>query len=384
MIDVRRVALGAALAALAACSSKPAPAAKETQPAVDVTVVKTGVYSDSVSAVGRVGAPAGSESKLAFAEAGVLQTIFVRIGERVAAGEPLAQLDTSGLSLAAAQAQADARAAAANAQQSAVDRTSTRIALDEAALRREQSLYSAGVAALKDVQAARAQLAQDRADAASAHAQVSGAGAQAQSAVDRAALAQRDLANGTLRAAADGVVTAVYKHPGEAVDTSTPVLAVGPGSAHDVTLSVSPSDASRVHAGEAVSFTIPGTALRSQGRVTGVSPALDPATQAATVIVTGVPSGAPQGSAVQATIDVATDRGVVIPQSAIVQDPQSGDTLVFVQSRDKNGDMKFAQRKVAVDRQNGAQALIASGLRPGERIATQGAFALLAPSGGGD
>ena len=384
MIDVRRVALGAALAALAACSSKPAPAAKETQPAVDVTVVKTGVYSDSVSAVGRVGAPAGSESKLAFAEAGVLQTIFVRIGERVAAGEPLAQLDTSGLSLAAAQAQADARAAAANAQQSAVDRTSTRIALDEAALRREQSLYSAGVAALKDVQAARAQLAQDRADAASAHAQVSGAGAQAQSAVDRAALAQRDLANGTLRAAADGVVTAVYKHPGEAVDTSTPVLAVGPGSAHDVTLSVSPSDASRVHAGEAVSFTIPGTALRSQGRVTGVSPALDPATQAATVIVTGVPSGAPQGSAVQATIDVATDRGVVIPQSAIVQDPQSGDTLVFVQNRDKNGDMKFAQRKVAVDRQNGAQALIASGLRPGERIATQGAFALLAPSGGGD
>jgi len=368
----------------AACGKGGSGSSQDAKPAVAIATAAYGTYVEQVTAVGRVGAPAGSQTKLSFAEPGILSSIDVRIGEHVSQGQSLAQLDTTGLALAAAQAQADAQAAQAAAQQSAVDRISTKIAVDEAALRREQSLYAAGVAALKDVQAARAQLAQDRADAATARAQISGSAAQAQSARDRAALAQRDLANGTLRSPSDGVVTAIFKRPGEAVDTTTPVLAIGPDQSHDVTLDVSSSDAARLHPGDPVSFTIPGTPLRSEGRVVGVSPALDPTTQSATVVVSGVPSGAPGGAAVQATIDVARDRGVVIPQSAIVQDPQSGQTLVFVQTVDKNGDAKFAQRAVVVEHENGSQALIASGLRPGERIAAQGGFALLAPSGGGD
>jgi multidrug efflux pump subunit AcrA (membrane-fusion protein) len=342
------------------------------------------MYVETVSAVGRVGAPAGSQSKLAFAESGILRSVDVQVGEHVSAGEPLAQLDTSGLSLAASQAQADAQAADAALQQAQVDRTSTKIAVDRAALRREESLYAAGVSALKDVQAARAQLAQDQADASTAHTQIAAAQAQAQSARDRAALAQRDYANGTLRSPADGIVTAVYKRPGESVDTTTPVVAIGAGAVGQITLDVSASDAARVHSGDTVEFSVPGTALRSSGRVAGVAPALDPATQTATVVVTGAPSAAPGGSAVQATIVVAHDRGIVIPQSAIVQDPQSGQTLVFVQTRDKNGAIKFDQRNVTVAQQNGSRALIASGLHAGEKIAAQGGFALLAPANGGD
>lgn len=384
MIFRRTIAVAVALAAVAGCAHHDTGAAQEAKPAVALATASFGKYVEQVNAVGRAGAPAGSETKLSFAQAGILRTIFVHIGQPVSAGEALAQLDTSGLALSASQAQADAQAAAANAQQSAVDRTSTRIAVDSAALRREESLYAAGVAALKDVQAARAQLAQDRADAASAVAQRSGATAQEQSAQARAALAQRDLANGTLRSPGDGVVTGILKRPGEAVDTTTPVVAIGPGNSHDVTLQVASSDALRVHTGDAVTMTIPGTQLRSTGTVAGVSPALDPSTQAATVVVRGIPMNAPAGSAVQATIDVAHDRGIVIPQSAIVQDPQSGDTLVFVQVRDKTGAVKFEQRTVRVDHENGAQALIGSGLKSGEKIAAQGGFALLAPAAGGD
>lgn len=374
-----------ALMLLAACSSHGgSTASKDTAPDVAIATAAYGTFDDTVSAVGRVGAPAGSESKLSFAEPGILSSVLVRIGEHVSAGEALAQIDTSGLTLAAAQAQADAKAAVANAQQSSVDRTSVKLAVDEAALRRQQSLYAAGVSALKDVQAAQAQVAQDRADIASTHAQVSGAGAQVQSAQARSALAQRDLANGTLRAPSDGIVTAIFKREGEAVDTTTPVLAVGPGDAHDVTLDVSAADAARVRTGDPVTLTVTGTDLRGDGRVSGVSPALDPQTQAATVVVSGVPAGAPSGSAVQATISVARDRGIIVPQTAIVQDPQSGNTLVFVQSRRKDGTQTFEQRTVRVDRQNGTHALIGSGLHAGEKIAAQGAFALLAPAGGGD
>jgi RND family efflux transporter MFP subunit len=368
----------AAVTALAACA-RGDNAPVRSGPAVPLAVAKAGTYVETISASGRIGAPAGAVTKLSFAVPGILAGVDVNIGEHIAAGQALAHIDTTVLSLAAQQAQADAGAAAANRQQSAVDRTSTKIAVDEAAVRRAESLYAAGVAPLKDVQTARALLATDRAEAATASAQVRGAAAQLQSAQARAGLAQVDLANGTLRSPIDGVVTAIYKRAGEAVDSTTQVVAIAPGSSADVTLDVTSADAARVHSGDAVTVTIPGTGLRSAGRVAGVSPALDPATEAATVVVRGIPSGAPGGSAVQATIAVARDRGIVIPQSAIVEDPQTGKTVVFVQTVAQNGERKFAQRTIVVAQRNGSTALISNGLVAGERIAAQGGFALLAP-----
>jgi RND family efflux transporter MFP subunit len=365
------------LLVFAACARENAP--PKSQPAVALATARAGTFIETLPATGRIGAPAGAVTKLSFAEPGILTSTTVTIGQHVGAGQALAQLDVSGLSLSAAQARADANAAAANAEQSAVDRTSAKIAVDRAAVRRAESLYAAGVTPLKDVQSARGQLAADLAEAQSATAQVRSAGAQVESAQARAALAQRDLANGTLRSPIDGVVTAIYKRPGESVDTATPVVAIAPGSSGDVTLDVTSTDAARVHRGDLVRVTIPGTGLQSVGRVAGVSPALDPTTEAATVVVSGIPSGAPGGSAVQATIDVARDRGIVIPQSAIVEDPQTGKTLIFVQVAGKDGTPKFAQRSIVVAQRNGTQALIARGLRAGERVAAQGGFALLAP-----
>lgn len=371
------------IALLAACGH----AQQQTSsaaPAVSLATATFGTYVKQIQAVGRVGAPAGTQSKLSFAEPGILQSVDVQIGDRVSAGQALASIDTGGLSLAASQAQADAQAARANVAQSQIDRVTTKLAVDRAAVRREQSLYAAGVAAFKDVQAAQAQLAADQADAATARTQIAGAQAQAQSAQARASIAERDLSNGTLRAPADGVVTAIYKRPGEAVDTTTPVVAIGPARTGEVTLDVTAADAAQIHAGDSVRFSVPGTTLASNGRVDGVSTAIDPATQTATVTASGFPTGAPAGSAVQATIDVAPMRGIIVPQSAVVEDPQSGKTLVFVQTRGKDGTMKFEQRTVTVAQSNGSQALISSGLHAGERIAAQGGFALLAPAGGGD
>lgn len=383
MKSLSTIACTGMIAALAACGGRANDGNSAAAPAVNLTTVTRGAYVERVQAVGRIGAPAGSESKLSFAESGILQNVVVKIGQRVSAGEALAQLDTSGLALSAAQANADSQAAQASLAQSRVDKVSTQLAVDRAAVRREQSLYAAGVAALKDVQAAQAQFASDEAAAKTMQTQISGAQAQAQSAQDRAALAARDLRNGTLTAPSDGVVTAIYKRPGEAVDPTTPVVAIGPGSTNEVTLDVTAAEAVKIHPGDAVSFRVPGTSLDSAGRVDGVSTAIDPTTQTATVTASGFPSGAPAGSAVQASIAVAHDRGIVIPQSAVVQDPQSGKTLVFVQTRGKDGTVKFDEREVRVAAQDGSRALIAGGLRAGERIASQGGFALLAPAGGG-
>lgn len=370
---------------LASCAHQPQPASPHTAPDVTIAQARFEDFEQTAPAIGRIGGVNGSQTKVSFVVPGVIDTISVQIGDRVYAGQPLASLDARGYQLSEAQSSADVSVAAANARQAAVDRFSTRIGVDEAALRREQSLYAAGVAPRKDIDAAQAQLAQDRADAMAAHQQVDSNDAQMQSAQVRQAIAERDLQNTTLHAPSDGVITAIYHRPGENVDQTMPVIALSPVAVDEITLSVSNNDIAGVQTGDPVRFNIIGTTLHSTGRVTGVSSAIDPTTQTATVIARGLPKGAPVGSLVQASIVIANRRGVVVPQTAIVDDPQSGNAVAFVAVDDKDGSVKFQQRVVHVAMRNDTMALIASGLRPGERIASRGGFALLAPADtGGD
>jgi RND family efflux transporter MFP subunit len=341
-------------------------------------------FAQTASATGRIGGVNGSETKMSFVLSGVISEIYVHIGERISSGQAVAALDNRGYALSAEQSRADASVAAANARQAQIDRYSARITVDEEALRRERSLYAAGVAPRKDVDAAEAQLAQDRAEAAVAREQVSSNLAQVQSAQVHQAIAERDLENTVLRAPVDGVVTAIYRRAGETIDPSTPVLALSAARVNEVTLSVPGRDMQDVNVGDPVRFEIIGTDLHSTGRITGISNAIDPTTQTATVVAEGLPIGAPIGSVVQATIVTAHRSGVVVPETSIVQDPQTGNAVVFVAKASDDGALSFQQRVVKVAMRNGTKALIAAGLRPGERVASRGGFALLAPAEGGD
>ncbi len=77
----------------------------------------------------------------------------------------------------------------------------------------------------------------------------------------------------------------------------------------------------------------------------------------------------------------ARARALLVPESAIVEDPQQGDSVVFVQQRKPDGSTTFAQRTVRIAHEDGTTAHLASGVAAGERVAAQGAFELLAPCG---
>lgn len=435
--------------------SAAAPTDTSSAPNVPLARAALGPYKLRVRAQGRVGAPSGSEAKLAFADAGIVARIDVHVGQAVSAGESLAELDTSGLAIDLAQARSDAAAAAASygggtvpsealsgararltaardrlralengtggaqsdreAALAAVRQSAAKLAADGRALDRVTQLYDGGVAAQKDVEAARAQLMFDQADAdanrakaasaganigaaltqaeadvaqaasdvRAAQAQVTVTGAQASSAQARYAAAQRQLAIATLRAVADGVVTAILKHTGEAVDPTQAAIVVGPPSSGDVTLTVSGDDARAMHAGDPVELRATNRGVIGTAHVRSVVPSVDPSTQTSTVVVAGALPGARSGDAVEATITVGERRGIVIPTSAIVEDPQSGKSIVFVRERDKDGAEKFVSREITVTAGDDAKTLVASGLRDGDRVAAQGAFDLLAPGGGG-
>jgi multidrug efflux pump subunit AcrA (membrane-fusion protein) len=415
-------------------------------PNVPLAVAHVGDFTEQVEAQGRVGPPAGSSAKVAFAQSGIVRVVDVRVGQTVSAGAPLAELDRSAMDAAVRTAQADVQAAGVNAggnvaivqsaqarlavatgklntleqggpaalnsriaAQSAARQAALKVTADQATIARDQEMLTAGVIAGKDMDAARSQLASDQADQRAADARVAAAGTDFQTALKQAqadlATARSDVqaargqaasaqarldtariaySNGVLAAPAAGVVLAILKHPGEAVDPTTPVVEIGPAIGHTVTLPVPANVARRVAVGDAVMLHLTSTRENvATGQVTAVVPAVDPSTQVGTVVADGMPADVVAGDAVTATIVVGHARGLLVPSSAIVEDPQSGKTVVFVRDpHPKPGDSGFVLRTVVVRASDATNALVASGLRAGERVAAQGGYTLLAPAGG--
>jgi multidrug efflux pump subunit AcrA (membrane-fusion protein) len=386
-MTMRWFSITLATLALAACTrTEQQPAAHDTAAAPSVTLVTAQErrFTQTVAATGRFGAAAATAARLGFAEGGVIAAVHVQLGDRVAAGDAVAELDPAGFALGAQQANADVGAARAAERQARVDRTSTKIRVDQEALRRAQALYAAGVAPHKDIDAAQAELADARAEATANGAAVSEAAAQVTSARARSDIAARSVAQTTLRSPIAGTVVSVLHRAGEAVEPSDAVIVIAPAAGGDLSLLLPAADLSSVHAGDIVHYTVVGTAQRGTGTVTGVAPVVDAEAQAANVAVRAAGVSPPAGSLVEATVDTGSVKGIVLPEAAVVQDPQTGKTLVFVATH-KNGAARFEQRDVAVRERRDGTVLLASGVRPGERIAAQGAFALLAPAeGGGD
>ena len=348
-------------------------------PQVPLAIVREGTVEQTIALVGRVGSPAGTQTKLAFSLSGSVQRVDVSLGEHVEAGAPLAHLDATPYALAAQQAQAEASAARAATAVASVDRTSVKLRVDEAALARQQRLYAAGVVALKDVQAAQGTVAADRAEIAGTNAQVTQAQAQSQAAAMHQQSTSYDVERTVLRAPSAGVVVGIFVQAGQVVDPTTAVVALSTvGGQRSATLDIPVAQIGRVHVGDVATLHYGGSV--SQGRVTGIAPAVDPATGLALLTVSGVPAGTPPGTPVDATLVVGTLRGIVVPRSAVIEDPQTGDRLVFVAERHADGTLHFASRNVTIDAQDDRVARIASGLHPAERVAAQGAIDLLAPS----
>ncbi len=379
---VALVALVAVIVAIVlwrVAARRPTTAPRDSGPQVPLALVREGTVEQTISLVGRVGSPAGTQTKLAFPLSGSIQRVDVSLGERVDAGTPLAHLDATPYALAAQQAQAEASAARAASAVASVDRTSVKLRVDEAELARQRRLYGAGVVALRDVQAAQGTVAADRAEIAGVQAQRSQAQAQSQAAMVHQQRTSYDVERTVLRAPAAGVVVGVFVQAGQVVDPTTAIVALssdeGQGSA---TLDIPVAQIGRVHPGNPAMLHSGGSAW--QGRVAGIAPAVDPATGLALLTVNGVPPGTPPGTPIDATVVIGTQRGLIVPRTAVIEDPQTGAHLVFVAQRHADGTLHFASRPVTVDVQDDRYARVASGLHAGERVAAQGAIDLLAPS----
>ncbi|MBX6365785.1 MAG: efflux RND transporter periplasmic adaptor subunit, partial [Gemmatimonadetes bacterium] len=217
--------------------------------AADTGVVRVEPFPVVMSVLGTIDARPGHMAELAAPAATRVSKIYVAVGDRVVAGQPLVALDRTVFNAQAEQARA-AYVAAREAHE------------------RARRLVAEGIAPRKDEEQAAADLAQARGNLEAA---------------------QHTAALGVLRSPIAGVVTQVGVALASPVDVSQPLVEVVDPTALEAVFHLSPREAGTIAPGAAVELTSAQDSARTflgRGRVTGVSAAVDTATGSVAVRAT--------------------------------------------------------------------------------------------------
>ena len=290
------------------------------------------------------------ESRLGFRVGGKITQRSAQLGQHVAAGTVLAQLDAQDYRLAADAARAQVAAALTNRDLAAAD-------FRRFASLREQNFISGAELERREsaLKAAQAQLDQ-------AQAQLAAEGNQARYT--------------SLVADVSGVVTAVEAEPGQVVAAGTPVLRIAADGARDVVFAVPEDRVAALRPGAEVEvrpWASSGTPLA--GRVREVAASADPATRTFAVKV-GLEGKAqpPLGTTVTVVTQALVPAGtpvLKVPTSALRQ--EGAGSAVWVLDK---GSMTLKSQPVQVATADGNEAVIGAGLQPGMTIVSAGVHVL--------
>jgi RND family efflux transporter MFP subunit len=339
------ISLLVAASVLSACS-KPTPA-EEPVRAVKVITVGADSQHSSVEYSGEVRARV--ESRLGFRVAGKIIRRQVELGQRVRAGEVLAQLDPQDYKLTADSARAQLAAAATNRDLAAADFRRFKDL-------REQNFISSAELERREttLKAAQAQFDQ-------AQAQLSGQGNQ--------------LTYTTLVADVSGVVTAVDAEVGQVVAAGTPIVRIAQDDARDVVFSVPEDKVQAVHVGSTAQVLLWGSQQTSRGTVREVAASADPVTRTYSVkLTTDGKDVLPLGATVTVTTAAFAheDTPVIkLPTSALLRDG-NGSAVWLLDS----ATMTVKLKAIDIATADGNAVVVRSGLEPGMQVVVAGVHVL--------
>ncbi len=344
------IVLASATALLVACS-KPAPP-EEPIRAVKVMTVGVNTFSSGYEFAGEV--KARLESRLGFRVGGKIIKRQAELGQRVKAGQVLAQLDPQDYKLAADAARAQLQAAATNRDLAAADYKRYKEL-------KEQNFISSAELERREtaLKAAQAQFEQ----------------AQSQLAVQ-----SNQASYASLVADVAGVVTAIEAEPGQVVSAGTPVVRIAADGPRDVVFSVPEDKVSGIKLGMAVK--VRGWAQDTQtapamAKVREVSASADPATRTFQVklALDGKAPSPPLGATMYVLPvglgDVQGMPVIKLPTSALRQEGQASAVWLL----DK-ASMTVKSQIVQIATADGNEAVIAAGLQPGMVVVSAGVHVL--------
>ena len=347
--------------ALVACS-KPEP---PPEPIRSVKLLTVGVADLNLSSEFAGDVRARTESRLGFRVGGKLLQRPVEVGQRVQAGTLLAQLDGSDLALASQAAQAQVSAALTQRNLAAAD------------LKRFTDLKSQGFVSGAEIERRQATLQAAEATLRQAQAQGAVQGNQASYA--------RLLADGP------GVVVAVEAEVGQVVTAGAAVVRIARDGARDVVFVVPEDRLAQVRPGlvaqvrlwasgaAAPAGVTPSVGKPLPGVVREIAAVADPLTRTYQVRL-ALPDAAqvPLGSTAYVTLPAPTGalaQAIKLPTSALMHDAAQGRSGSAVWVFDVVSST-VQLRPVVVAGADGNEAVIASGLKPGEEVVAAGVHVL--------
>jgi membrane fusion protein, multidrug efflux system len=341
----RYCTLALGVSALIACSKTEAP--KEPLRAVKVITITgsnlnvEGVYSAEIRA--RV------ESRLGFQVVGKLLQRPAEPGQRVAAGQLLAQIDARDYQLAAQSAQAQLSAA-----QSQRD-------LAAAEYKRFEALKAQNF--ISGAELERRETALKAADAT-----LNQAKAQAQAQSNQASYA-------SLSASHAGVVTAVDGEVGQVVSAGQPIVRLAHDGPRDAVFAVSEQMVMGLKLGQAMQATLLSTGQILNGKVRELAASADPVTRTFAVKLsladsTNLPLGVTVNVHAGPTVGNAP-LVIKLPTSALRQEGQS--TVVWLLDE---ATMTVNTQAVQLGMVDGNEVVIQSGLKPGQKVVSAGVHVL--------
>lgn len=332
-------------ALLAACTPSAPP--EEPVRAVKVMTVGTGAFSSSHEYAGEVRAQV--ESRLGFRVGGKIIKRQAELGQRVKAGQVLAQLDPQDYKLAVDAARAQVATATTNRDLAAADFKRYKELKDQsfisgAELERRETTFKA----------AQAQLEQ----------------AQSQLAVQ-----SNQAGYAALVADVSGVVTAVEAEPGQVVAAGVPVVRIAADGVRDVVFSVPEDRVAGIKVGAPVKIRVWAQHTDLPGKVREVAASSDPVTRTYAVKVS---IDAKEPPVLGATVSVVPEVGDVVgmpviklPTTALRQEGNA--TAVWVLDK---ASMTVKPQVIQVATADGNDVVVASGLQPGMLVVSAGVHVL--------
>lgn len=292
------------------------------------------------------------ESRLSFKVAGTVVNLPAQIGQRLSAGQLIAEINPETYLLQVQQAQASLAEAQANNRKADAD------------YQRTKGLYANDNASLNDLDAARAQ-------AESANAMV----ASASKALE---IARLNLSYTKLTADAECSIASVDVEVNENVAAGQQVAAVSCGDVFEVTLNLPESLIGRIDDSTPVSINfsaIPGVDF--EGIITEISVASASGSAGFPVVIRitethpALRSGLAANVTFQFDSAAASGAGVVIPVAAVANDPEG--TFVFVaEPTGEQGEALVRRRAVTVGELSQFGIEVIEGLAVGDYVITAG------------
>ncbi|HEX7025016.1 MAG TPA: efflux RND transporter periplasmic adaptor subunit, partial [Gemmatimonadales bacterium] len=321
MTPVRSLLLSPLIAAALSCGQAPARVPPDATPpgeapAHRVASAQSGVRYEAAGAV-----QAARRAELGTRLMGTVESVRVRAGDRVAAGQVLLTIDAGSPEAGMAQARAG-------------------LDLATRTLRRMEQLYADSAIPAAQLDAARAAQAQ-------AEGQARGAAVEVGYAAIRAPFA--------------GVVTSRLVDPGDLAAPGRPLLVVEDAQAREIVVGV-PDDLLRgIRVGQVVPVRVGADEQRVEARVIAVVPVSDPGSRTAEVRL-GAPPGLPSGASAVAEFMTGSASGIRVPVGALVRRGQLTGVFLFA------ADTTVRLRWIRISRVERDMAEVLAGLQDGDLI----------------